>query len=169
MIPASRIKARSVPLANLFVIGNRKPTHVGMTENNVAACLMIYLVSQFFESADSLLAGANRQPAHAGISTISSLIGGGTGSPCFLRLATYPVMASFTLRRASARVLPWEMHPGSAGHSATKTPSSSTSIITRYFIACILALRVKKSIVAATGNVPFICLKKYREREKLFE
>ncbi len=35
----------------------------------------------------SVLRRADGQPAHAGISTISSLMGGGMGSPCFLRLA----------------------------------------------------------------------------------
>src|SRR6266705_3357219 len=37
--------------------------------------------------------------------------------------------------RASLRVRPWETQPGKFGHSATKTPSSSGSIRTRYFIA----------------------------------
>ena len=35
---------------------------------------------------------------------------------------------------ASARVLPCEMQPGSAGHSATNIPSSSGSSTTRYFM-----------------------------------
>src|ERR1017187_3921526 len=61
-------------------------------------------------------------------------MGGGAGSPCFLRLARYPVMASLMLTSASARVLPCEMQPGSEGHSATNTPSSSASITTRYFM-----------------------------------
>ena len=43
--------------------------------------------------------GANRQAAHAGISTISSLMGGGTGSPCFLRLARYPAIRPGHARR----------------------------------------------------------------------
>ncbi len=42
----------------------------------------------FSKGANGLLPGANRQTAHAGISTISSEMGEGTGSPCFLRLAT---------------------------------------------------------------------------------
>lgn len=74
--------------------------------------------------------GLNGQAAHAGISTISSLMGGGTGSPCLLRLARCPVIA-LMLARASARVLPCEMQPGRAGHSATSTPSSSGSITPR--------------------------------------
>jgi hypothetical protein len=50
-----------------------------------------------------------------GTSTIYPLMGGGTGSPRFLRLARYPIMASLTLASALARVLPCKMQPGSAG------------------------------------------------------
>src|SRR5437762_13923802 len=119
------------------MIWHREPAHLRMAQDNVAAGLMIHLVTQLFKSANSILAGANGQAAHAGISTISSLMGGGTGSLCFLRLARYPVMASLMLATASARVLPCEMQPGSAGHSATKIPSSSGSITTRYFMPLI--------------------------------
>src|SRR5579859_2620165 len=100
----------------------------------MAAGLMVHLIAQLLKCAYGVLAGANWQAAHAGISTISSLIGGGTGSPCFLRLARYPVMASLMLARASSRELPCETQPGSAGHSAMNTPSSSNSITTRYFM-----------------------------------
>src|SRR5713226_8526547 len=110
---------------------------------------MIHFVAQLLKNADGVLAGANGQAAHAGISTISSLMGGGTGSPCFLRLARYPVMASLMLARASARVLPCEMQPGSAGHSATKTPSSSGSIITRNFMLLIWVDYFRKSTAAS--------------------
>jgi hypothetical protein len=68
---------------------------------------------------------------------IFSVMDGGTGSPYFLRLAKYPVMASLMLARASARVLPCEMQPGNAAHSATNTPSSSGPIATRYFMVLI--------------------------------
>src|SRR5437870_1089827 len=42
-------------------------------------------------------------------------------------------MASLMFVTASSRVRPWEMQPGSAGTSATYTPSSSGSRSTRYF------------------------------------
>lgn len=64
---------------------------------------------------------------------ISSVIEGGTGSLCFLRLSRYASVASRTFLIASARVVPWEMQPGSEGTSATNMPSSSCATITRYF------------------------------------
>src|ERR1035441_4617084 len=54
-------------------------------------------------------------------------------------------MASLMLARASARVLPCEMQPGSAGHCATNTPSSSGSITTRYFILLTCDRSIEKS------------------------
>ena len=57
-------------------------------------------------------------------------MGANLGSLCFLRLARYPIIASLMLARASARVFPCEIQPGSEGHSATNTPSSSASITT---------------------------------------
>src|ERR1700691_3739870 len=120
-----------------------------MAQNDMAGSLMVHLVAHLLKSADGLLAGANGQAAHAGISTISSLMGGGVGSPCFLRLARYPVIASLMLARASARVLPCEMQPGSAGHSATNTPSSSGSMTTRYFILLICERPIEKSTAAS--------------------
>src|SRR5579863_3407388 len=115
------------------------------------------MVAQLLKSAGGVLAGAIGQAAQAGISTISSLIGGGGGSPCFLRLARYPVMASLMLAKASARVLPCEMQPGSAGHSATNTPSSSGSITTRYFIWLICGRCVGKSTIARDTTAREIC------------
>src|SRR5260221_6813886 len=58
-------------------------------------------------------------------------------------------MASLMLPSASARVLPCEMQPGSAGHSATNTPSSSGSITTRYFMLLIWVRRLGKSTVVS--------------------
>ena len=58
-----------------------------MSQDDVAAGLMVDLVSHFLEHADSVLAGADGQAAHADTSTTSSVIGGGIGSLCFLRLA----------------------------------------------------------------------------------
>ena len=69
------------------MIGHSESAHLRVAQDDVAAGLMIYRVAHFLEGADGLLPGANGQAAHAGISTISSLMGDGTGSPCFLRLA----------------------------------------------------------------------------------
>ena len=56
-------------------------------QDQVAAGLMIQLVSELPKRAQCLLSGADRQTAHVATSTTSSVIGSGTGSPCFLRLA----------------------------------------------------------------------------------
>jgi hypothetical protein len=69
------------------MVGHREPAHLWMAQDDVAAGLMVHLVAELLKGADGLLAGASRKPAHPEISTISSLMGGGTGSPCFLRLA----------------------------------------------------------------------------------
>src|SRR5207244_12272274 len=122
------------PVGELAMIGHCEPPHLSMAQNDMTSSFVVELIADLFKGADGFIARTHGQAAHAEISTISSLMGGGTGSPCFLRLARYPVMASLMLARASARVLPCEMQPGSAGHSATKTPSSSGSIITRNFM-----------------------------------
>src|ERR1700733_703047 len=59
------------------VIWNGEAAHLRMTKNDMTASLMIHLIAHFLKSADGVLAGANGQAAHAGISTISSLMGGG--------------------------------------------------------------------------------------------
>jgi hypothetical protein len=41
-----------------------------MTQNHMAAGLMIHFAACFFKGADGIVAGANRQAVHAGISTI---------------------------------------------------------------------------------------------------
>src|SRR4051794_8547177 len=43
-------------------------------------------------------------------------------------------MASLMFSSASDRVFPSEIHPGKLGTSATNTPSSSGSMMTRYFM-----------------------------------
>jgi hypothetical protein len=47
--------------------------------------------------------------------------------------------------------LPCETQPGSAGHSATNTPSSSGSMTTRYFIFLICERRREKSTAASVA------------------
>ena len=107
-----------------------------MTENNVAACLMIYLVSQFFQSADSLLAGANRQAGSCWEFPNDFLATSGPGrdrlTVFFEAGQSVPlchgilyIKKSFRARSALGDA------PGSAGHSAIENPISSTSIITR--------------------------------------
>jgi hypothetical protein len=53
----------------------------------MAARLMIHFVAGPAKSLHGLSPGTNRQPAHAGTSTTSSLTGRGTASPCLSRLA----------------------------------------------------------------------------------
>lgn len=60
---------------------------VDVTQNNVAARLVIYLVADLLKDPDRLLTRNAWQPARASTSMTSSDMGGGIGSPCFLRLA----------------------------------------------------------------------------------
>lgn len=129
------------------VIRHGQPAARSVAKNDIAAGLVIHDVTDALERLDRVRAGTDGQAAHAGISTISSVIPGGIGSPCFLRLARYPWIASQMLAIASSRVFPCETQPGSAGHPATKTPSSSGSMITRNFI------RVKITSVPARRNI----------------
>ena len=69
------------------MIGHGQPTPIRMSQNDVASRLVVDLITEPAESLDGLLTGADRQVAHVGTSTISSVMGGGIGSPCFLRLA----------------------------------------------------------------------------------
>ena len=118
----------------LPVIGHRQSATRSVAQDDMAAGLVVHRVADAPESLDRIRAGADGKAAHAGISTISSVMPRGIGSPCFWRLARYPWMASRMLAVASSRVLPCETHPGNAGHSATNTPSSSGSTVIRNFI-----------------------------------
>jgi hypothetical protein len=53
----------------------------------VAARLMVGLIADFAKCFHGVPAGEDRETAHRLTSTISSVIGGGTGSPCFRRLS----------------------------------------------------------------------------------
>jgi len=74
---------------NLPMSGNSQATKrmAILTQDHVAPGLMVNLIALPLESPDDLVAGQNRQFAHRVTSTNSSSIGGGTGSPCFSRLA----------------------------------------------------------------------------------
>src|SRR6266487_2312835 len=61
-------------------------------------------------------------------------------------------MASLMLAKACSRVSPWLMQPGSVGHSATKTPSSSGSIMTRNFMSGCLERPPQSSTCLRTGS-----------------
>ena len=69
------------------MIGYGEPTPVGMSKNNMTARLMVDSIAEPTKGFYGFLAGTNRQIAHVETSTISSVIGGGIGSPCCLRLA----------------------------------------------------------------------------------
>ena len=68
------------------MVWHSQPALGGMPQNNVAPGLVIQFVTQLTERLDRIRAGTNRQAAHAGTSTTSSLTGSGTASPCFSRL-----------------------------------------------------------------------------------
>lgn len=121
-------------LGQLPVIRDGQTATRRMAQDDVAAGLVVHRVADTDESFDRVRARTNGKAAHAGTSMISSLMPRGTGSPCCLRLARYPWMASRMLAIASSRVLPCETQPGNAGHSATNTPSSSGSTVIRNFM-----------------------------------
>lgn len=135
----------------LWMIGHGQTAARSVSKDDVAAGWMVHRVAGAPESLDRVRAGTHGQAAHTGTSTISSVMAAGIGSPCFLRLARYPWMASRMLTIASSRVLPCDTHPGKAGHSATKTPSSSGCTLTRNF----MQLKIAPSRVSckdATGE-----------------
>ena len=57
-----------------------------MTQNHVAAGLVIHVIADFPKRADGVGAATDRESTHTGTSMISSVTGPGTGSPCFSRL-----------------------------------------------------------------------------------
>src|SRR5450756_972311 len=61
-----------------------------------------------------------------------------SGIPFSALTSRHSRIASSMFFRASLSVTPWLTHPGIAGHSATKTPSSSRSTVTTNFIRWIL-------------------------------
>src|SRR5450759_1811640 len=61
-----------------------------------------------------------------------------SGIPFSALTSRHSRIASSMFFRASLSVVPWLTHPGIAGHSATKTPSSSRSTVTTNFIQWIL-------------------------------
>jgi hypothetical protein len=62
--------------------------------------LVIHLITQLSECSNRVAARTHRQLAHVETSTTSSEIGSGTGSLCFRRLATQPLMASLIFANA---------------------------------------------------------------------
>ncbi len=107
-----------------FVIGNGRLRRRGFTnQDDVAAALSIDFKANLAERINTLHAGDDRQLAHAATST-SSTRSSGTGSPRSRSTSSCNMIASRTLSNASSRVLPWLMHPGRLGTSATMKPSS---------------------------------------------
>ncbi len=58
-----------------------------MSQNNMAPCLVINLVPNLAKGFHSLFSRNQRRLLQKATSTISSSIGGGIGSLCFLRLS----------------------------------------------------------------------------------
>jgi len=71
------------------VIGNYEPTvgRVAMPKNDVASALPIALVTELFERPNHFAGGDTRKLVQTATSTSSSLMLGGIGSPCSLRLS----------------------------------------------------------------------------------
>lgn len=76
-------------LGQFRVVGHREAAVRGLAvpQNDVAAGLVVNFVAELPERADSGPAGDDREPGQTATSTISSVMAGGTGSPCLARLA----------------------------------------------------------------------------------
>ena len=83
-------------LGDLLVIRHREAAKWRrmLTENHVAARLVVKLVAELLQGGNQGLPRNAGQPAQRLTSTISSLMEGGTGSPCFFKLSRYPLIAS---------------------------------------------------------------------------
>lgn len=68
------------------MVGNAQAPARRLAQDDMAAGLMVHLVTELSEGLDCVCAGTDGQPAHTVTSTISSTIGPGTGSLCFSRL-----------------------------------------------------------------------------------
>jgi hypothetical protein len=75
-------------LGELFVVRDGQATvwRVSVAENDVAAGLTIFAVADLEECSHCLATRDDRETRQIAISTVSSLIGGGIGSPCVFRL-----------------------------------------------------------------------------------
>lgn len=71
------------------MIGNYEPAmgRVAMPKNGVASALPITFATELFERPNHLAGGDARKLAQTATSTSSSLMLGGIGSPCSLRLS----------------------------------------------------------------------------------
>jgi hypothetical protein len=58
-----------------------------MSHYDVTAGLMVYFIAEFAQSLGHVAAGNYRQSAQTATSTTSSVMAGGTGSPCLARLS----------------------------------------------------------------------------------
>src|SRR2546425_4909809 len=68
------------------VVGNGQPAARWVTQNNMAAGLMVHFITEFAEGFDRVCTGTDGQAAHTKTSTISSATGLGIGSLCFSKL-----------------------------------------------------------------------------------
>ena len=73
-------------LGEFAVVGNSEATPRGMAQDDVATGLVVGFLADLTEGFDGVRTGTNREAAHTGTSMISSVMGLGTGSPCFSRL-----------------------------------------------------------------------------------
>ena len=73
--------------AGLMMIPGYEIGRLLLAENDMAASLVVDGIPELGEGPNGVLAGEDRQPAHAGTSTVASQVGGGTGSLCLRRLS----------------------------------------------------------------------------------
>src|SRR6185369_7911951 len=104
-----------------------------LDQDDVTPALPVYDPSCLFEDSHRPLPGNRGQARHL-TRTSTSRTAMVRGIPFADRASRQPAIASRMFSRASASVRPCDTHPGIAGHSATITPVSSGSNVTRSFI-----------------------------------
>jgi hypothetical protein len=136
-MPALRSSDLSVPRATSRWSGTERCDVSCLDEDDVASSLPGDLPFEPDEGLHDPSAGEERQLLRQTemstwwTATVS-------GIPFSALTSRHSRIASSMFFRASLSLTPWLTHPGIAGHSATKTPSSSRSTVTTNFIRWIL-------------------------------
>src|SRR3989337_247971 len=102
-------------------------------QDDVAPFLPDHLPTKRFKGLDgfpSAQLGKRRHQAYTSTWRVSMV----RGRPCSARTSRQSWIASLMFSNASSLVEPWLTQPGTDGHSAIQTPSSSRSRLTINFI-----------------------------------
>lgn len=110
---------------NRSMVGHRECRDVPFPgQDDVAPTLTSHLPAELPEGADHLTRAKNRDRGHQ-TRTSTSRVVTINGRPFSARTSRHSLIASLMLTSASSALLPWLIHPGTDGHSATYMPSSS--------------------------------------------